>query len=79
MSSRDGAIARAEAFVDDGRFEADLAARVAVPTESQVPAQFEQLGRYQRDLMAPAFEAMCRCASLYSLCTATGRASCMAA
>ena len=58
MAGRDSAIARAEAFVDDGRFEADLAARVAVPTESQVPAQFEQLGRYQHDLMAPAFEAM---------------------
>jgi hypothetical protein len=43
MSMRETAIARAEAFVDNGRFEADLAARVAIPTESQVPEQFEQL------------------------------------
>lgn len=57
-SARLNAIARAEKFIDGGRFEADLAARVAVPTESQVPAQFEQLGRYQRDLMGPAFAAL---------------------
>lgn len=58
MGSREGAIARAEVYVDEGRFESDLAARVAVPTESQVPEQFQQLVRYQRDLMAPAFEAI---------------------
>src|SRR6056297_1303148 len=58
MTSREAAIARAEAFVDEGRFEADLAARVAIPTESQVPEQFGELGRYQQELMAPAFEAM---------------------
>lgn len=46
---------RAEAFVDDGRFQADLAERVAVPSESQVPERFGELVRYQTDLMAPAF------------------------
>ncbi len=58
IAARAAAIQRATAFVDDGRFEADLAARVAVPTESQVPERFKELGRYQRDLMAPAFESM---------------------
>ncbi len=57
-ATREDTIARAEAFVNGGRFEADLAARVAVPTESQVPDRFAELGRYQRDMMAPAFAAM---------------------
>ena len=34
--SRAAAIAAAEAYFDDGRFAADLARRVAIPTESQV-------------------------------------------
>lgn len=58
MPNRAQALARAEAFVDDGRFEADLAGRVAVPSESQVPERLAELGRYQTDLMAPAFEAL---------------------
>jgi hypothetical protein len=34
-ATRAQTIARAEAYVDDGRFEADLAMRVAIRTESQ--------------------------------------------
>ena len=34
-ATRAHAISRAEAYVDDGRFEADLARRVAIKTESQ--------------------------------------------
>ena len=45
--SRAGAIARACSYVDDGRFEADLARRVAIRTESQaLPASLPELERY---------------------------------
>ncbi len=60
-SSRAGAIARAEAYVDDGRFEVDLARRVAVKTESQKfpdPAALAECHRYLDDEMKPAFAAM---------------------
>ena len=35
--SRAGAIARAERYFDSGAFKADLARRVAIPSESQNP------------------------------------------
>ncbi len=35
--SRQGAIARAERHFDSGAFKADLARRVAIPSESQNP------------------------------------------
>ena len=35
--SRTDAIARAQAYFDDGRFLADLARRVAIPSTSQEP------------------------------------------
>ena len=35
--SREAAIVRAEAYLDGGAFKADLARRVAIPTESQNP------------------------------------------
>ncbi len=56
--NRDEAIAAAQAYLDDGRFEEDLARRVAVPTESQVPEGLPHTRRYLTDEMAPAFEAM---------------------
>lgn len=59
--SRAGAIARAEAYVDDGGFEADLARRVAVKTESQKfpdPAALAECHRYLDAEMKPAFAAM---------------------
>lgn len=60
-ATRATAIARAEAYVDDGRFEADLARRVAIKTESQ---KFPDAGalaecrRYLDEEMKPAFAAM---------------------
>src|SRR6516225_10213098 len=60
-ATRAHAIARAEAYVDDGRFEGDLARRVAIRTESQ---KFPDKGalvecyRYLETEMTPAFAAM---------------------
>jgi acetylornithine deacetylase/succinyl-diaminopimelate desuccinylase-like protein len=59
--SRSGAIGRAEAYVDGGSFEADLARRVAIRTESQKlpdPAALAECHRYLEAEMAPAFAAM---------------------
>jgi len=58
MPSRNGAIDRARHYIDDGQFEADLARRVAIPTESQTPAGLPYLTKYVEHEMAPAFEAM---------------------
>lgn len=58
MASRTGAISKATTYIDSGRFEADLARRVAIPTESQTPAGFPHLTRYLDEEMIPAFEAM---------------------
>ena len=59
--SRAGAITRAEAYVDGGAFEVELARRVAIPTESQKfpdPAALAECHRYFETEMAPAFAAM---------------------
>jgi acetylornithine deacetylase/succinyl-diaminopimelate desuccinylase-like protein len=49
-------MARACAYVDDGAFEAELARRVAVRSESQLlPASLPELRRYLEAEMAPAF------------------------
>jgi len=59
--SRTGAISRAEAYVDGGAFERELADRVAVRTESQKfpdPAAIAECHRYLDEQMKPAFEAM---------------------
>jgi acetylornithine deacetylase/succinyl-diaminopimelate desuccinylase-like protein len=57
--TRDGAVARAHAYFDDGRFEAELAERVAHKTESQLlPGSLPRLAAYLDDAMRPAFEAM---------------------
>lgn len=57
--SRQGAIARALSYLDDGRLERDLALRVAIPTESQKGAvAVPELRRYLADAMQPAFKAM---------------------
>jgi acetylornithine deacetylase/succinyl-diaminopimelate desuccinylase-like protein len=54
--TREGAIARALAWYDDGAgYFADLAARVAVPTESQRPERLPELYRYLREVIEPAF------------------------
>lgn len=51
-------IAGAEAYFDDGRFEAELAALVARKTESQDPGQSAELGAYLLELMQPRFEEL---------------------
>jgi acetylornithine deacetylase/succinyl-diaminopimelate desuccinylase-like protein len=57
MSSRETAIARAHALFDDGTFQRDLAALVAIETESQ-EQRFDELERYLAEAMAPRLERM---------------------
>src|SRR5436190_18290831 len=56
--TRAAAIARAEAYFDSGAFKADLARRVAIPTESQNPERTQDLARYLSSEMAPALEKL---------------------
>ena len=56
--TREAAIAVIEEYFSAGRFEEELARRVAIPTESQVPEGFPHTRRYLEDEMTPAFEAM---------------------
>ncbi len=56
--SREQAIARAERYFDGGGFFADLARRVAIPTESQNPERREELRRYLEEEMRPSFERL---------------------
>ncbi|HUN68367.1 MAG TPA: M20 family metallopeptidase [Burkholderiales bacterium] len=56
--SRDQAIAHAERYFDDGGFFADLARRVAIPSESQNPERAADLARYLSAEMRPSFERL---------------------
>ncbi len=59
--NRAGAIRRMEAYVDKGDFEAELAARVAIKTESQKfpdPDAIAECHRYLDTEMRGAFEGM---------------------
>ena len=56
--SRDAAIALAQESFDSGRFRAELARRVAMPTESQNPDRRAELLRYLEDEMTPALEKL---------------------
>jgi acetylornithine deacetylase/succinyl-diaminopimelate desuccinylase-like protein len=56
--SREQAVRRAERYFDEGGFAADLARRVAIPTESQNPARAPELERYLRDELQPSFERL---------------------
>jgi acetylornithine deacetylase/succinyl-diaminopimelate desuccinylase-like protein len=56
--SRQGAIARAERHFDSGAFKADLARRVAIPSESQNAQRGPDLRRYLEDEMKPALDAL---------------------
>jgi len=56
--TREAAIASAEAYITNGQFMDELAARVAVRTESQKPESLPELHKYLDTLMRPAFEAM---------------------
>jgi acetylornithine deacetylase/succinyl-diaminopimelate desuccinylase-like protein len=56
--TRESAVSRATRHFDDGRFAEDLARRVAIHTESQVPASRPFLDAYVQDEIRPAFERM---------------------
>ncbi len=56
--SRQRAIAHAERYFDEGGFFADLARRVAIPTESQNPDRGADLSRYLTGEMQPSFERL---------------------
>lgn len=56
--TRAQAIANAEAYYDSGAFEADLARRVAIPSESQNPARRAELARYLTAEIGPSLEAL---------------------
>ena len=58
MPKRDDAVARALDYLDGGGFEADLARRVAIPSESQTKAGLPHCARYLDEEMVPAFQAM---------------------
>lgn len=55
---RAAALAAATSALDDGRFLADLARRVAIPSESQSPARAGDLDRYLEGEMRPALEQL---------------------
>lgn len=55
---RDGCLAAAERWVDDGRLFDLVARRVAMPTESQEPGRSGVLGAYLDDELVPALQAM---------------------
>ena len=56
--TRESAISRATRHFEEGRFIEDLARRVAIRTESQVPESRPYLDVYLEQEMAPAFERM---------------------
>ena len=59
--SRGGAVQRVQDYIDKGAFEAELARRVAIRTESQKfpdPAALAECRRYLDSEMMPAFAAM---------------------
>src|SRR3990167_1306313 len=53
--TREAAIAAAEAYFVEGGFVADLARRVAIPTESQIEERAPVLRAYLADEIAPSF------------------------
>ncbi|GGF49180.1 hypothetical protein GCM10007301_05510 [Azorhizobium oxalatiphilum] len=56
--SRQDAVARAADYFDRGAFRADLARRVAMPTESQTGERMEALHAYLTDEMIPCVEKL---------------------
>jgi acetylornithine deacetylase/succinyl-diaminopimelate desuccinylase-like protein len=56
--TRIAAIARTEHYFDEGAFKADLARRVAIPTESQNRERAADLARYIDSEMVPAFRSL---------------------
>jgi acetylornithine deacetylase/succinyl-diaminopimelate desuccinylase-like protein len=56
--TREAAIAAAESYFDRGEYRADLARRVAIPTESQNPERAPELARYLNAEMRPTLEKL---------------------
>ena len=56
--TRAAAIAAAQAYFDNGGFAADLARRVAIPTESQVEERAPALRSYLEDEIAPSLSRL---------------------
>jgi len=56
--TRAAAIAASEAYFDEGGFAADLARRVAIPTESQVEGNLPVLQAYLGDEIAPTLQRL---------------------
>jgi len=56
--TRSGALERSQRYFDDGEFQAELAARVAIPTESPALQRRPELYRYLSDVLAPVFEEL---------------------
>jgi plasmid stability protein len=56
--SRETAISRATRHFDDGTFIDDLARRVAIRSESQVPESRPHLTQYLSSEICPAFSAL---------------------
>lgn len=56
--TRRAAIEAAERYFDQGGYKADLARRVAIPTESQVPERAPELARYLNAEMRPTLEKL---------------------
>ena len=56
--TRESAISRATRHFDEGQFIADLARRVAIRTESQIPESRPYMDVYLKDEITPAFERM---------------------
>jgi acetylornithine deacetylase/succinyl-diaminopimelate desuccinylase-like protein len=56
--TRESAISRATRHFDEGEFIADLARRVAIRTESQIPESRPYMDVYLKDEITPAFERM---------------------
>ncbi len=56
--SREAVIERLEREFDQGQYYEELARRVAIPTESQVPESFPHLHRYLDEEIGPELEAM---------------------
>ncbi len=56
--TRESAISRATRHFDEGQFIEDLARRVAIRTESQIPESRPYMDVYLRDEITPAFDRM---------------------
>ncbi len=56
--TRESALSKATVYYDEGRLIEDIARRVAINSESQIPESRPQLMRYLRDEIGPALERM---------------------